>query len=59
MGNQASGSSGSSSRRNFIKATGALRAGLVAQSVVGKASGLPALPLNPATPDAIFRRWTS
>jgi len=34
MSNEASGNAGSRSRRNFIKTTGALTAGLVAHGVV-------------------------
>jgi predicted aldo/keto reductase-like oxidoreductase len=45
------------SRRNFLKTTGAVTAAFVAQGLLEKnASALPALPANPATPDAMPTR---
>ena len=46
----------SSSRRNFIKTTGALTAGLVASGVLGNAASAAPQPFNPATPDAMPTR---
>ena len=47
----------STSRRNFIRTTGAVTAGLVAQGVLQKSSAvLPPLPSNPATPGAMPTR---
>ncbi len=44
-------------RREFLKASGAITAGLVAQSALpASASTLPALPSNPATPNAMPTR---
>lgn len=44
-------------RREFLKASGALTAGLVAQAALpASASTLPALPSNPATPNAMPAR---
>ncbi|HVP55634.1 MAG TPA: aldo/keto reductase [Candidatus Eisenbacteria bacterium] len=44
-------------RREFLKASGAITAGLVASSALpAAASTLPALPLNPATPHAMPTR---
>ncbi len=47
----------SNSRRDFLKTTGAVTAGLVAQSLVpAQAGALPALPSNPLTADAMPTR---
>ena len=45
-----------SSRRDFIKTTGALTAGVIATGVLGSAASAAPLPLNPATPDAMPTR---
>ncbi len=46
----------SSSRRNFIKATGALTAGVIAHGVLGGTASAAAPPFNPATPDGMPTR---
>jgi predicted aldo/keto reductase-like oxidoreductase len=57
MSSEANGKPSSSSRRNFMKATGALTAGLVAEGVAGKAAiAEPLPPFNPATPQAMPTR---
>jgi uncharacterized protein len=46
-----------SNRRDFLKASGAITAGLVAQAALpASAATLPALPSNPATPNAMPTR---
>ncbi len=57
MSSEANGKPSSSSRRNFIWATGALTAGLVAEGMAGKAAiAEPLPPFNPATPQAMPTR---
>ena len=57
MSSEAKGKPSSSSRRNFMKATGVLTAGLVAEGMAGRvAIAEPLLPFNPATPQALPTR---
>ncbi|MBZ5566368.1 MAG: aldo/keto reductase [Acidobacteriia bacterium] len=57
MSGEANGKPSSSTRRNFLKATGAVTAGLVAQGISAEAAiAVPPLPFNPATPQAMPTR---